>query len=665
MRWVERARMVCSQSGAPIVSGRALSYNARMRLVKIAIGSVNTTVGAVETNVTRALELAHGMALAGASVGCFQEQLIGGYPPEDLVQWRSFVDAQRGALERFARETASHGTVFVLGVTIAHEAHRYNCAAVVHRGEVLGLVPKEKLPTYNVFYEMRTFSPGTPGRFERIAGGVPMGDLLFAFDFGVLAVEVCEDAWSPDGPLRRRAYAGAELVVNVSASPFRVGAQATRREMLCTRSADNQCVLAYANAVGGQDGLVFDGGGFVCQNGRVALEAGRFRAGFEAVVVDLDRTTRLRAENTTWREDALSWRRTSAAIERVLAPAPGPDRAGLAYPAPESSSFFLPGGRDAQGGDAGEAFAEELLDALSLGIGDYWEKNRFTTVGIALSGGRDSLLALLLVRRWIERRWGEAQANARCGALVRAFYMPSRYSSDVPRRGAETICAELGVPLKVLPIDDAFDRELEAVRAMLQPDEAVTPITEQNIQARIRGQRMWNWANSTGGLFLQTGNMTEKAVGYTTIGGDLEGGLSVISNVPKTVVNFLLAYLGRTRAWAGIEIVLSHPAGPELAPNQQGEKELMPYPVLDACFALHAGEKMSADDICQALGSLFPELALETRQAHVERFLRMFAQSIYKWVQAPLGLHVGNLDLDRERALQVPVVTSREWMRQP
>jgi NAD+ synthase (glutamine-hydrolysing) len=269
------------------------------------------------------------------------------------------------------------------------------------------------------------------------------------------------------------------------------------------------------------------------------------------------------------------------------------------------------------------------------------------------------------VRRWIERRWGEAQANARCGALVRAFYMPSRFSSDVPRRGAETICAELGVPLTVLPIDDAFERELEAVRAMLQPGEAVTPITAQNIQARIRGQRMWNWANSTGGLFLQTGNMTEKAVGYTTIGGDLEGGLSVISNVPKTVVNFLLEHLQRTRGWRGIAVVLSHPAGPELAPDQQGEKELMPYAVLDACFALHAGEKMSADDMLTALRSLFPDLDADALRVDVERFLRMFAQSIYKWVQAPLGLHVGNLDLDRERALQVPVVTSREWMRQP
>jgi NAD+ synthase (glutamine-hydrolysing) len=634
-----------------------------MRLVKIAIGSVNTTVGAVETNVTRALELAHGMALAGATVGCFQEQVVGGYPPEDLVQWRSFVDAQWDALERFARETADHGTVFVLGVTVAHEAHRYNCAAVVHRGRILGLVPKEKLPTYNVFYELRTFSPGLPGRVVPLRGDVPLGDLVFAFDFGVLAVEVCEDAWSPDGPQRRRAYSGAELVVNVSASPYRVGAQSTRREMLSTRSADNQCVLAYANAVGGQDGLVFDGGGFVCQNGRLVLEARRFQAGFEAVVVDLDRTTRLRAENTTWREDALAWHRANPRAPRIEVAAPGPDRSLLVYPAPPASSFFLPSPRAPEPALEVDPFSEELLDALALGIGDYWEKNGFTCIGIALSGGRDSLLALLLVRRWLERKWGPAQADARCAELVRAFYMPSRYSSPVPRQGAETICAELHVPLVVLSIDDAFERELEAARAMLQPGEALTPITEQNVQARIRGQRMWNWANATGGLFLQTGNMTEKAVGYTTIGGDLEGGLSVISNVPKTVVIHLLEHLRRTRGWKGIDLVLSHPAGPELAAGQEGERELMPYAVLDACFALHAGEKLSGEDIVQALCSLFPQHESAYLRTCVERFLKMFSQSIYKWVQAPLGLHVGNLDLDRERALQVPVVTSREWMR--
>ena len=168
--------------------------------------------------------------------------------------------------------------LFVVGVTVARGAGVYNCAALVHRGRVLGLVPKEKLPTYNVFYEGRTFSRGAPGLYDEVHG-VPFGDLVFDLDFGTVALEVCEDIWSPDGPMRRRCYAGAELVVNICASPFRLGVVDTRREMICTRAGDNQCAVAYANLVGANDGLVFDGGGFVAQNGRLVHSAPRFREG--------------------------------------------------------------------------------------------------------------------------------------------------------------------------------------------------------------------------------------------------------------------------------------------------------------------------------------------------------------------------------------------------
>jgi NAD+ synthase (glutamine-hydrolysing) len=259
----------------------------------------------------------------------------------------------------------------------------------------------------------------------------------------------------------------------------------------------------------------------------------------------------------------------------------------------------------------------------------------------------------------VTRRRGDGAA----ATLLRAFYMPTRFSSAKTQRAAEQIAADLGVPFKIVPIEDAFERELAAVTAMLGPGETVTPVTLQNIQARVRGARMWNWSNSTGGLFLQTGNMSEKAVGYTTIGGDLEGALSVISNVPKTVVIYLLEHLRDALRLPGIELVLGHPAGPELAENQEGEKELMPFPILDACFALYAGEKLGPAELAPALGSIFPEVPAETLAGYVARFVRLFNASIYKWVQAPLGLHVGNLDLDRERALQLPVVSSDEWWK--
>jgi NAD+ synthase (glutamine-hydrolysing) len=428
--------------------------------------------------------------------------------------------------------------------------------------------------------------------------------------------------------------------------------------MLATRSSDNQCTIVYTNQVGGQDGLIFDGGGFVCQNGRVLLETKRFIENFETTVVDLDRTQRLRAENTTWRSDAIAATSNEPRMHVIEANERGANRTKLQYPVPPGASFFLPG--PSKPLDAREAFCEELLDALALGLGDYFEKNHFKLIGIALSGGRDSLLALLIAWRYLFKRFGD---TAEAKALLRTFYMPTRYSSSKTRDAAELIAKEIGAPFSVISIEEAFDRELAAAKSMLQPGESLTPVTEQNIQARIRGARMWNWANSTSGLFLQTGNMSEKAMGYTTIGGDLEGGVSVISNLPKTVVMYLLDYLAEKTGYAGIQGVLSHPAGPELAANQEGEKELMPFPILDACFALYAGEKMAPDEVKLALHSLFPSVPIERLGEYVDRFFKLFSQSIYKWVQAPLGLHVGNLDLDRERALQLPVVQSLEWGR--
>ncbi len=633
-----------------------------MRLIRIAVASVNTTVGAVRSNVDRAVAIAREAAKDKATIIALPEQLIAGYSPEDLVQWRAFVDAQWTELGRFARETKDLGAVCALGLTVARGSHLYNAAAVVHRGKILGLVPKEKLPTYNVFYEARVFARGAPGLVDEVHG-VPFGDLVFDFDFGGYAVEVCEDMWSPDGPMRRRSYAGAEVVVNISASPYRLGIVGTRREMIATRAGDNQCTVAYANLVGANDGLIFDGGGFVAQNGRLVFETPRYAEGFHAVNVDLDRTRRLRNENTTWRADQETFAATSPAIRRVKVDAPTTGREKLVYPVPANRSFFLPGPPPAT--TPREDFCEEILDALALGVGDYFEKTgAFKTIGVALSGGRDSLLCLYVARRWVKHRFGhlgvEAE-KAKAREILRAFFMPSRYSSNETHVAAEQAAKDLDVPFVVVPIDEAFESELHAVEKMLQPGEVLTPMARQNIQARVRAQRMWTWTNSSSGLFLQTSNMSEKAVGYTTIGGDMEGALSVIANVPKTVVNYLLDYIIEKSNMPGFVLTLKKPASAELADNQEDEKELMPFPVLDACFALYAGEKMAPSEVCHVLLTMFPEYEKERIEAWAARFARLFTQSIYKWVQTPLCLHIGNLDLDRERALQLPVVQRTEW----
>jgi NAD+ synthase (glutamine-hydrolysing) len=633
-----------------------------MRLVKVGLGSISTTVGAVRSNVDRMLQVARAMAADGVTVGNFPEQAVGGYPPEDLVQWRPFVAAQREELLRFAAATSDLDTVFVAGVAVGVGGQLFNCAAVVHGGDVLG---------YNVFYEGRNFSRGSAG-LSLDAAGIPLGDHLFGFDFGVLAVEVCEDVWSPDGPLRRRAYSGAELVLNVTSSPFRLGVVQTRREMLATRSADSQVALAYVNGVGAQDGLIFDGGGYVCQNGRVLLEAPRFREGFATCVVDLDRTLRLRQENTTWRSDCEAFLRDSRPVPAIASRRSGADRSALRYPLAPGDGLFLPAAPlsgSAPPRTARDEALDDLFSALSLGVKDYFVKTgAFTSFGIALSGGRDSMLTLLIAWRAAQLVHGldgldgaGGELWRKVGETITAFYMPSRFSEEGTRGAAAKLAAELHVPLRTVPIDDAFDREVEAVSRMLAGGAEPTPVTLQNVQARLRAARMWSWANTAGALFLQTGDMSEKAVGYTTIGGDLEGGLSVIANLPKSVVVALLDRLHRRFGFAGIAATLATTPGPELAHRQTAEDELMPFPVLDACLHLYAGEKLSPAEVAGVLPGLFPDLDPDQLGVWAERFAVLATRSIYKWVQSPLALHVGSLDLDRERALQLPVVQRSEW----
>lgn len=645
-----------------------------MRLVQVGIANVNSTVGSVRSNTDRCIDLARKLGDRGVSLAVFPEQVIGGYAAEDLVQWSGFVEAQWRELERFATATASFGTVFALGLSVGVGGDLYNSAAVVFRGRVIGLVPKEKLPTYNVFYEARTHSRGTPfGRME--AGGTLLGDQIFRFEFGTVAFEVCEDLWSPDGPMRRRCYAGAEIVCNLSASPYRAGVLSTRREMIATRAADNQATLVYANLIGGNDGLVFDGGGFVNQNGRPIVEAARFIEGVTTAVVDLDRTARCRREATTWRTDLEEHRRSDTrTVAVVAATEPGVDRSGLTYPAPPAgSSFFLPAAGTHPISPRDELL-DELFDVLALGVADYVKKTgAFKSIGIALSGGRDSILTLMVAFRAVTLlrpdELGGAAAKgpqndaerAVLGEMIHTFYMPSRFSSDGTARAAEQAARDVGATFQVIAIEEAFDRECAATTTMLAGEAEITEITRQNVQARIRGQRMWNWANTSGALFLQTGNMSEKALGYTTVGGDLEGALSVIANLPKTVVIALLERLGRRFGFEGVRQCLTTVAGPELAADQSGEAELMPFEILDACLWLYAAEKLSAAELPHALAGLFPDRGPELLAGYSAKFVRLFSRSIFKWVQAPLVLHVGSLDLDRERALQLPVVQKSEW----
>jgi NAD+ synthase (glutamine-hydrolysing) len=650
-----------------------IKFSPTMNLVKIGFASLNTTVGAFDSNTAKVMASAREMAAQKCTAGCFQEQVISGYPCEDLVQWHGFVEAQWRQLERFAEMTArlDFPTVFTLGLTVKDSGHIYNCAAVVCAGKILGLVPKEMLPTYGVFYESRTFTRGVPGRVTEIHG-VPFGDLIFKFPFGTIAVEVCEDIWSSDGPMRRRAYSGAELVINASASPWRAGVVETRHEMISTRAADNVVAVVYVNQVGGNDSLVFDAGGFINQCGRMIAAAPCWRESLTTQVIDLDVPARLRHENTTWRTDCENFQRNHQPVHAIVSPlGPEADRQ-YAYPRPKQESFFL---KSAAPKNFREELFEDLLQAMITGLGDYFEKTgAFKRIGIALSGGKDSALTLIVAWLYAQQRFAnlpEAQRRAAVRDFIHCFSMPTRFNTETTKNISQRLVEELEVTFKEISIEEAFAREVEAARAMLGPEQELTKTTVQNIQARLRGMRMWNWANSAGGMWLQTGNMSEKAVGYTTIGGDMMGAYSILGNVPKTLVVALLHDLEEKHGWESVKQLLATKASAELDFGQEDEKDLMPFEVLDACFRIFAGDKLMPVELYQALRARFtdqelralrPDYQPEMLKAWVKKFVTLFAGAIYKWVQAPQSVHLGNLDLDRERALQLPVVQSREWL---
>lgn len=631
-----------------------------MKLIKIGLANPDVTVGAFDSNTSLLVEYAKKMASQRCTIGCFPEQSIPGYPVEDLVLWGKFINRQWQSLVRFAEETRRLGMIFVVGLAVEYESNAYNVAAVVCDGHILGLVPKEKLPTYGVFYEKRTYSAGIPGFVSQV-NGMPFGDLIFQFPFGKMAVEVCEDIWSPDGPMRRRCYSGAETIINISASPYRAGVLETRRELISTRAADNVATVVYVNQYGGNDGLAFDGGGFVNQCGRMLLEARRWDEGFSTQVVDLDRTSRQRRENTTWRSDRDMFFRSEKPT-KVVTPAHLTIQMSDAhlYPIPKTKSFFIPDATIQS--NPQEEYFRDLVEAMLTGLDGYFRKTgAFDRIGIAMSGGKDSALTLLIAHLYATKKLGKS--GKELSDFIRCFSMPTQFNSMETRSIGRDLCEALGVSFTELSIAEEFKQTVIDVASMLASGEHITTLGLQNIQARIRGKRMWDWSNATRGMWLQTGNMSEKAVGYTTIGGDMMGAYSLIGNLPKTVVIELIKYLNRlVFNLESLNRLIASTASAELAENQSDERDLMPFPVLDACYALFAGEKMVPEEVSYVLCCMFPEYGESQIGEWVHRFTKLFRMSIFKWVQAPQSVHLGSLDLDRERALQLPVVQSPEWL---
>ena len=575
--------------------------------LRVAICQVNPTVGDLEANVALAAEALARAEAAGADVAVLPELAVTGYPPEDLVLRPGFVAASRAALERFASRTG--GCAAVIGfVDGAGESHRrvpdmagvenfseaYNAVAVCAAGDVRGVYRKRHLPNYDVFDELRHFQPGVedPPLFE--VGGSAVG------------VTVCEDAWVPDGPVSDLARAGAQLVVNVNGSPFRAGKQAAREQVISRRAAEAGVPVVCVNLVGGQDELVFDGGSFVItSDGSVAARCVSFAESVD--VFDVDLPPREHAPPLRRRHPIIAVTRKGASAsggERMAAP--------IAPPMDVDTQRWA---------------------ALVLATRDYVHKSGFSDVCVGLSGGVDSSLTAAVA------------VDALGANHVHGVLMPSRNSSEHSVTDAEKLAANLGIDARIVGIEAAH----AALAEMLEPGlgGGLEPggLTDQNLQARIRGLTLMALANEHGWLALTTGNKSELAVGYSTLYGDTAGAFAPVSDLWKLDVYELCRWRNQR---AGGELipatVLAKAPSAELAPGQRDDQSLPPYEVLDPILRLYVEELRSVEEIQQAQIAP-PEV--------VERVCRMVDTAEYKRRQTPIGPRLTGRAFGRDRRMPI------------
>jgi NAD+ synthase (glutamine-hydrolysing) len=562
--------------------------------MRLALAQINSVVGDLEGNRDRVLRRLEEAKEAGADLVLFPELVVTGYPPEDLLLRPSFVRAAEGTLGEIA--LATRGIVALVGVPLL-ERDLFNACAVCAGGEVKAWYRKRFLPNYGVFDEDRYFAPGS--------------DLLL-LEHGrtLVGPTICEDVWQPGPPATDLALAGAELIANISASPFHVGKDREREEMLVTRARDNACFLAFCNAVGGQDELVFDGHSLVLDDeGRVLARA----PGFEEclLVVDVDPEEVLARRLSDVRRRSLARERGTPQTETVHVGAPQPSRNGRRI----------------------EAVVAEPLDdleqmrlALELGLRDYVEKNGFREVVVGVSGGIDSALVAALA------------AEALGPERVHCVSMPSQFSSEGTRKDARLLAESLGCPFEELPIEpvvDAFRATLAPVFGEREPD-----LTEENVQARTRGVLLMALSNKFGWLLVATGNKSELSVGYATLYGDMAGGFALLKDVFKTDVFRLARHLNER---AGHEVIpqsiLDRAPSAELRADQLDEDSLPPYPALDRVLEAYVEQDRSREELA---GDGFDRDV-------VDRAIAMIDRAEYKRRQAPPGVKLRPKAFGRDR----------------
>jgi NAD+ synthase (glutamine-hydrolysing) len=560
--------------------------------MRLALAQINSVVGDIDGNAAKVVEWLQEARRAGADLVLFPELVVTGYPPEDLLLRPGFVRAARNAVEGIAR--AAHGVTALVGAPYL-QTDLFNACYVCAHGDVRCVYRKRYLPNYGVFDEDRYFASGYDNVLLRF------GDVL-------VGPTICEDVWQPGPPATDLALAGAQLIANISASPFHVGKDREREQMLQVRATDNSCFVALCNAVGGQDELIFDGHSVVLDDdGQVLARAKGFEE--ELLVVDVDPVAAVGRRLRDVRRRALARERTEVTAQEIE----------LAPPR-------------AQGDPAHPELAPQLADleqmrlALELGLRDYVVKNGFGDVVIGLSGGIDSALTAALC------------AEALGPERVHGVSMPSRYSSEGTRSDAQRLAESLGVDFRELPIEPMFEAYSDALAAAFAGRD--TDLTEENLQARIRGTLLMALSNKFGWLVIATGNKSELSVGYSTLYGDLAGGFALIKDVYKTDVFRLSRWLNERTGHEMIPgSIIERAPSAELRADQLDEDSLPPYPKLDKVLEAYVELDRSREELSQD----------GFDHDVVERALAMIDRAEYKRRQAPPGVKLRPKAFGRDR----------------
>ncbi|MBI2104992.1 MAG: NAD+ synthase [Candidatus Omnitrophica bacterium] len=598
-----------------------------MAALRLALAQLNVTVGDLDANRRLIEEAIHRAQAWRADLVVVPELAVTGYPPEDLLLKPQFIEANARVLERLS--PASRGLVALVGfVDRDRQGRLHNAAAVLAGGRRVATYHKQWLPNYGVFDEKRYFTAGA-GSLVLMVGGVRVG------------VTICEDLWE-EAPCRALGALGAQVVVNLSSSPYHAGKLRVRERLFARRAQENRLAIAYCNLVGGQDELIFDGASLILDaRGRERIRGAQFRE--DMVLMDLEPPQMGPGRPSRAARGAAR----VVPLSRALTERP---RLRLAR-----ARRLLP--------------VEEVYEALTLGVRDYVRKNGFSTVVLGLSGGVDSALTACIA------------ADALGPAEVRAVVMPSRFSSSATQADARRVAKALGIEVLEIPIEPMFRAYLET----LQPHfgTRAPDVAEQNLQARVRGTLLMALSNKFGWLVLTTGNKSETATGYTTLYGDMAGGFAVIKDVPKTLVYELARFRnrrarpgdrepapafgrvgpGRRAGGPGVPIpasVLARAPSAELAPNQTDQDTLPPYSLLDRLLKAYVEEDQSLRAILARLPAALPWGTTGAAQAGnrvdpavAQRVIAMVDRSEYKRRQGPPGIKITPKAFGKDRRMPI------------